>query len=391
MDSIYYGIDYDANAEQQNEKYITERCTASKKILHKNRLLIFLWAAADLCSMVGILLPVLNGRYSAPMLLPALIFVKIAATLLMKDKLRNIAGLVFNAAIALLSAHFRLLMDMSAFLFLSSAAHIIAIPCALAVERLKGVSTYPSFNASVFCNEIKHDRGLFNIIKNGYDTAFESAAVRYEFAAADSHPAMKLLRTASILLVGAGLALYSSGAETMLLVRSAEPTDSLEYCYDGKGIKGCVERICLQGSVPLNKGVNTQYWCEFGGQYVQFSVPEKYGRAFAELYNYYAAEDFDLLPYEGYLEVTESSAEAIEFTGVVRTPDKYDDVQIYSKIDRLAGVSGDKINTEFYVEIIDESKAESRQGIGSSLIIAGFLAMLTGGLALYADRKNRKR
>lgn len=372
---------------KEQEEYIAQMCDISKRVVRKNRFLIAVWIIADLFDIAAMFIPISNGRYFAPFAVPALIVLKIVIVLIIKNSVRNIAGLIFNVVIAVLMAHFNLLYDSLPILFVSTLAHLIAIPCAVTEEKLKRVYTYPSFNSSVFCNEVKNDRGLFKFIKDGYDRIIDSIIVRYEFASADSHFIVKILRVASVLLIGAGIVMRSDGMKIKSAYEKAEEITTLEYCSDGMSVKGTVDTIYLQGSISLSANVNEEYWCGFCGQCVMFSVPERYIRSFGELYNYYAGLDEDLLPHEGYHNITESSSQSIMFTGIVRYPEKYGDVHINTRVFNNKDIEHPEINDALYIELIDKDKVDRKTGTGDICIAIGILAIIVNSAALFWTKR----
>lgn len=374
--------------EQLKEEYITQICRSSKKVKSKNRSLIIAWVLADLFLITNLFLSVANGRYSSPFFLLGLIIAKIIVVLIIKNSVRNIVGLAFNVAVAVLSAHFNLLDVSLPILFVSTTAHIAAIPCAYTLEKLKSVCLYPSFNAFVFCGEAKKDPGFFKLIKNGYDDLFAKPICRYEFAVTEQHPAIKPVRFAAVALICAGAVLHSIGAQTISAYNRAEMTTSLEHCYNGMSVKGTIDTIYIQSSVPMDKYVSAEFWCEFGGQYVMFSVPDSYVEPFAKLYNYCVSTNEHALPYRGYREITEMSSDSVGFVGIVRSPEKYGDIRINTKIDKLEKLGPELINGELYIELIDKSKADKESSYGSTMLFIGILAAAVSYLSLFIEKNS---
>ncbi|MBP3380148.1 MAG: hypothetical protein J6K77_04730 [Ruminococcus sp.] len=360
------------------ENFIRSTCLALIKIKKKSKTLVTFQLLTDIYLLTGLLAELLSSFYALPFITLIILLVKGVITAVKRDTLVTYFICVIMNVITFACAIAFKIIDYN-----TAAAFIIAFiiygfrikQCVLE-EKLNSLYGYPTFSPIIVINEMDKDDHLCQKVITEYKAIDDDFLLKNEIKIARMSPKVNISRISGIIFFLVGIILLCNGMVASIKIDNAGKINEISVSESGTYFLGATDTICGMSSVGMDKSAEDVYWCKFGEECVTIKVPKGYKEDFAMLYNHYAYEN-DIPSYSGYTEISEISDEKVEFNGIVRSTDKYD--QNIINTNALQVKSDTHIIRDKYIEIVSKDTAGKKITIG---IIITFIGISVYILAL---------
>lgn len=358
--------------DSQQRDFISGLCDIFRRIPKKNMTLLVIQLLSDLHLFYSFFIPISTGFYAMPFVVEAVIILKIVLTILKRNYKMCVVCAFLNAAVIILSVYFRLYDSGTiALIIISFMVYGARIKQYLLTERISGLYGFPSFNMLIISRKLNDTPELLESVIDEYENVSGDKFVMNAIKMQRSGKAVKALNAAAVFLIIAGAAAASVGLSISGSEGNACAYDDSLNMRRGLVISGSVDIIYCNSGIGMDKMTNDCYWCRLGDKCITFEVPNCCKEKFALLYNYYAEKE-DIKPYNGFVDVYGSSADAVDFVGVVKRESKYDSSVINKAA--LRRVDAENAVTDMYIQLIDRDANSNMIFWGIIMAAVGFAA-----------------
>lgn len=364
--------------KKQIEDLVIQRCVDFKKIIKKSKLLLIGIICIDIYLLSEFFIILTTCQYKLPLIVAGILLVKIIFNIIKRDVLIfDIIGIVFYVMLFILADYFKLL-DYNTIIAIVFALflHLLHIKSCYIINKINNIYGFPAFNSFFIINEMEKNELLLETVENQYRCInYENKIIEYELNNIHSKNTIKIMKIIGMISIITGICLSCCGINTKSRLNNAVDVSYLKNYQEGTYIKGTIDKIYTLSSASMDKNAVDCYWCDFKGDCVTIIVPNDYKQSFAKLYNYYASLN-NLLPYDGYSEITEQSSKAIEFIGEIHYINKYDSNSVINE-KVLENIECKNINNTVFIELIDVNSSINQIFIGLLLLFLGTLLIIS--------------
>lgn len=346
------------------ENRVLNDCITFRNIVKSHNLMRVVHIIIDLYILQELFFGVESSLTFLPFSILVVWFGKIVIMIIKNKSLWNLACIGLNIATILMTKIFNIngAEETIFILMLSLVLHIIRIKDLYVENLLAKLKGYPMFKGQFVLNE-SDDSILYS-----YADIKSRLAVSFESYFAEKPKFIRIIRMISIFIFVFGIVFFSYADSAVNQINNAPVISKLTAVKPDSYISGRIEEIKMQVGVSLDDYAPDDYCVEFDGKNYHIEVPHNLKEKFGLLYNYSCEKNGIDERYEGSEYVVDSSAEKIEFVGIIK---KVTDACIMPyEIPEL------NINEDIYVEIVDTEFYNQMKSISIYLLGIGSVVII---------------
>lgn len=386
MKSNNYGGSVDAIAAQKRrDDRITACCDIFRGIVRANKVLLYAQVICYALLIYSVIMFALGAKSMAQPFVSGLFPVgALAVCVIKREQKGNLIALGIDVAAIAVFLYFRVFDVLTALLMATSIIiHALRAEKLYCIDKIQNLYGYSRFNSFDICNRVLGDDDFADSIISAYEYALDDGVMRYERSSHYVPPLFKKLQTLSIAAVLIGTVAAVVAASATARVHGAVKVDSIKDKTSG-AVKGTVTNVYDVQSYGLDSATESEYWVNFGGEMVCFSVPDSLKEKFEARFRYDNPGKYD--PDN---KSVEPSSEHIEFIGeVCRVDDsKYSQSSLTVADTKKAGTDLE-FNTSYYIKVHSSKFYNTLKTVGIALIIIG--AVVWAGTLVMGALENKR-